>query len=247
MRTCAFCPHSAKLSSEHIMGRWMNKLFAGKGQIKYADGRGNQWEKPTAEIDWTAKIVCETCNNTWMSDIETRHAEPVLTPLIEGKRVVPIGETEARSLAIFAFKTAAVVDYAHKVSERPFFSSRIRNGFRTHLAIPNYTKMWMAGFHGHRGKVAVHSCQHSGKLTQTQPLSMFVFTCAIGHLVLQVIHVKVFGSISFEPREEFDGVMVPFWPELPAKLLWPFPMNLSTAAQFSALVNRWQTISLVGS
>lgn len=242
MRTCAFCLEAAKLSAEHILGRWMNKLFHGRGKIKYVDGRGNQWEKVATEFDWTAKVVCRACNNTWMSAIEQKHAEPVLTALIEGKEVVPISASRARSLAIFTFKTAVVLDYAHKASNESFFSSRIRTAFRQHLTIPNYTNMWMAGFQGNRAKVALHSAHYSGQLTPTQPISMYVFTCALGHLVLQLAHVKAFGVFQFEPREGLE-MMVRFWPDVPKNLTWPFPANLTTKEEFVALENCWQNIA----
>lgn len=107
MKQCAFCPHTAKLSAEHILGKWMNELFAGRMKGEYSDGAGRHRKWESTEIDWTARVVCENCNNTWMSDIESKHAKLVLTPLIRGEEDVPIGVATARSLAIFTFKTAA--------------------------------------------------------------------------------------------------------------------------------------------
>lgn len=48
-------------------------------------------------LDWKAKVVCEKCNNTWMSDIENNHAKPAVTDLIVGKVDVPIPRSRARS------------------------------------------------------------------------------------------------------------------------------------------------------
>jgi hypothetical protein len=115
-RVCAFCPHLAKLSAEHVLGKWMNKLFVGKMKGKYLDGLGRQSERTSKEIDGTAKAVCEQCNNTWMSDIETMHGEPALTPLIKGEEELSIGTAEATSLAIWTFKTAVVLGHANKRS-----------------------------------------------------------------------------------------------------------------------------------
>jgi len=242
MRSCAFCPETANLSAEHILGKWMNRLFSGKGRIKYVDGRGNKWEKVAKDFDWTAKVVCKTCNNTWMSEIEQKHAIPVLVPLIEAKEVVPVGTSQARSLAIFTFKTAVVIDSALKKSDGPFFSSRLRTAFRKSLSIPSHTNMWMAGFQKNRTKVAIHTAHYNGELTPTQPMSMFVFTCALGHLVLQFAHLKTIGQFQFEPQQGLE-MMVPFWPQVPDKLTWPFPVNLTTKEQFAALENCWQNIA----
>jgi len=40
-------------------------------------------------MDWKVRVVCEKCNNTWMSDIEHNHAKPVLTPLVTGQMNIP--------------------------------------------------------------------------------------------------------------------------------------------------------------
>lgn len=222
----------------------MSKLFAGKGRINYLDGRGNQFRKDSPEFDWRVKVVCAACNNSWMSDIESQHAEPVLTPLIEG-RSVSVNSAVARSVAIFTFKTAAVIDYAHSAPEGPFFSNRIRYAFRQQLAIPSNTQMWMGGFEKHRKKIKLHTVQHHGKLTPSQPVSMFVFTCALGFLVLQLVHVKVIGTASFTPAPGFDTSMAPFWPEPYPGLMWPLPVNLMNDQQFTALEGRWQTIGII--
>lgn len=221
----------------------MNKLFVGKMKGKYLDGLGRQSERISKDIDWTAKVVCARCNNTWMSDIETKHGEPVLTPFIKGEETLSIGTAEAASLAIWTFKTAVVLDHAYKRSREPFFSERIRFAFREHLIIPSLTRMWMTGFLSHRNKIVTQTVYHEGNLTPSQPLNMYVFTCAFGCLTIQLLHVKVFGEANFRPRADVDNAMVPFWPQMLQNLRWPFPVNLSSEEQFSALANRWQHIS----
>src|SRR5215813_678214 len=107
MRTCAFCSHSAKMSAEDVLPKWMHDLLTGNGVMRFETAQ-KQWAVATPHIDWRAKVVCENCNNTWMSRIEGL-AKPVLTPLIEGDKVVPIDQSAARSIAIWTFKTAVVI------------------------------------------------------------------------------------------------------------------------------------------
>src|ERR1700677_4836142 len=114
MKECAFCPHTAKLSAEHIVSAWMDELFVGPVKTKITDTAGFVREWKSSELDWKAKVVCGPCNNTWMSEIESKHAKPVMTPLIKGDSAFPIGSSEAHSLALFAFKTAVVLDHAHR-------------------------------------------------------------------------------------------------------------------------------------
>jgi hypothetical protein len=221
----------------------MNQLFAGKGLMKYEDGGGRKWESVSPEIDWRAKVVCAKCNNGWMSTIESEHGKPALTPLIEDANAFPITASIARSLAIFTFKTAVVLDHAHRLSGVPYFSTDDRNAFREHLTIPDNTAMWMGRFEGHRRKIKTQTVHHAGKLSPTQPLKMYVFTCALGCLVLQLVHVKVSGIDGFEPLPGFEYSMAPFWPELHPDLMWPFQFSLTTDSEFEALRDRWQTIS----
>src|ERR1039458_9469419 len=117
MPECAFCDHKGKLSNEHIVSEWMRELFPGKLDITF---QNKKW-RTTNSVDYKAKTVCENCNNTWMSRLETEHAKPVLTPLVTGKAGVPIKLEEARSIALFAYKTAIVMDYAQCRNGSPFF------------------------------------------------------------------------------------------------------------------------------
>ena len=148
MKECAFCPHTAKLSLEHVVSVWMNELFVGPVKAKITDSTGLLQEWTSPGLDWTARVVCEPCNNTWMSDIESTHAMPVMTPLIKGDSALPIGSSEAHSLALFAFKTAVVLDHANRRDKTPFFSSRIRYSFRRDLVIPGTVQMWLCGYEG---------------------------------------------------------------------------------------------------
>lgn len=221
----------------------MNQLFAGKGLMKYEDGRGRKWETVSSEIDWRAKVVCAKCNNGWMSKIESEHAKPVLTPLIKDVDAIPITASLARSLAIFTFKTAVVIDHAHKLSGEPYFMLDDRNAFREQLTIPENTAMWMGRFEGHSRKIKTQSVHHAGNLSPAQPLKMYVFTCAIGSVVLQLVHAKVSGIAGFEPLPGFEYTMAPFWPKLFPNLIWPFKPSLTTDSEFEALRDRWRTIA----
>jgi hypothetical protein len=86
MKECAFCTNSGKMSAEHIFARWVQDLFPAKRIAFYIGGSADRSRRFEAEtIDWKAKVVCANCNNTWMSDIESVHGKPVLTPFIVGE------------------------------------------------------------------------------------------------------------------------------------------------------------------
>jgi hypothetical protein len=118
MNECAFCDYKGKLSAEHIASQWMQELFPGRRTAWLKNDKMKERKQfETDTMDWKAKVVCENCNNTWMSDIETEHAQPALTPLITGEMDIPIDLSRAHSMALFAFKTTVVLDHARRLRE----------------------------------------------------------------------------------------------------------------------------------
>src|SRR3954468_13090910 len=122
MPPCAFCPYSAKLSAEHIWSEWMRDLLPIKRFRFYRRDENRvpvtTWNK--SNLDVTAKVVCKRCNEGWMSDLESSHAKVALQPLILGDQHITISEKRSRSLALFAFKTAVVIDHMGR-DGNPFF------------------------------------------------------------------------------------------------------------------------------
>src|ERR1017187_10244882 len=115
MKECAFCEHTGKLSAEHIASDWMKDLFPGRRTAWFFNREtGVRKNFDSDSMDWTAKVVCESCNNGWMSDIESHHAKPALTPLITGEMDIPINLERAQSMALFAFKTAVILDHSQR-------------------------------------------------------------------------------------------------------------------------------------
>ena len=63
-------------------------------------------------LDLTANVVCKPCNEGWMSDIESKYAQPAMEALIiGGKTDFTISKARAKAIALFAFKTAVVIDH----------------------------------------------------------------------------------------------------------------------------------------
>ena len=148
-RECAFCPSTAKMSAEHIWSEWMNDLFPGPKRYNNRIAGNSVFIRSSRTLDWTAKVVCKECNETWMSDIEGNRAKPAMTPMIRGKigKVgIEIDSSRANSLALFSFKTAVVVDHMRPRNEPRFFSKFVRYGFRESRAIPASTGIWLSAY-----------------------------------------------------------------------------------------------------
>jgi len=248
MAECAFCDHEGKLSAEHITSQWMKPLFPGKKLAHYIDGATKAEKHFVIEsVDWKAKVACGKCNSGWMSKIESEHAQPALTPLITGQVGIPIDLSRAYSIALFAFKTAVILDYAHAVDGIPFFSKRIRHAFRTSQAIPPQVNMWFCGYRDHRGGGQFKTFYHKGQISPSDHLLMYTCTGAIGYFVFKVVVVKQIWNHSLVPSGGFEGLSVPFWPAVPRDFVWPPPFALADKKQFEAFADRWRTIRLIES
>lgn len=243
-KECAFCPHKAKLSAEHLWSAWMNDLFPGKKRFTRKNDKGEvtgQWVGPA--LDWKAKVVCQTCNNGWMSRLENEHAIPAITDLILGN-ALEMTKQKARSLALFALKTAVVFDHVQR-DRTPFFSRHSRHRFAKCLAMPFGVQMWMAGFLP-MGSGHVQSAYHQGFLGAANHLEMYVCTYAIGHLVFQVVAQRQRGFTAFSPNSRFEHVAIPFWPVLAAGACWPPADVLRTVDDSDAFHDRWSVIGVHG-
>jgi hypothetical protein len=236
------------MSAEHITSEWMSELFPGQITARRADkneeGKYREWRPDS--LDFKAKVVCEPCNNTWMSEIEGKHAKPVMTPLIIGKLDIPIGVAEATSMALFSFKTAVVLDHARRLPQPPFFDRNSRHAFRETLTIPPNVQMWLCGFAGNRGSGHFRTLYHEPNFPTPDNWLMYVCTFAIGHMAIQVVAVKdKANDAHFVPTPSLVGVAIPFWPRLQPNYVWPGHAGIRNPDEFVALCHRWQNIQVI--
>jgi hypothetical protein len=241
-RECAFCAHTGKLSNEHIFAKWVRDLFPGTTDAYYIGGSSNRNERfVTEKIDWKAKVVCDKCNNTWMSDIENVHGNPVLTPLVTGRETdLPITQTMARSIAIYAFKTAVVQNHADHKSN-PFFPARVRHAFRANHSIPDDVSVWICGIKQELPNIKVASTYYRGQLSPTYHWQMYAFTCQIGHLVIQVLAVKQPGEIGFRSLSGYEDIAILVSPDILPGRTWP-GRYIFDGDRFLDFATRWEHV-----
>ena len=151
MRKCAFCHSVAAMSGEHIWSDWIGRLVEpdrrGAYTFRRVDKGGNTlstWKSD--KLDWTSRIVCESCNSTWMSDLENA-VKPALSEILLG-RPVALGAKDLAALATSAFKTTVITDQLRS-DRSPFFERSVRTRFRLSRRIPSNVQMWLAAFHGY--------------------------------------------------------------------------------------------------
>jgi hypothetical protein len=196
------------------------------------------------KLDWTIKVVCERCNNTWMGEIESKYAKPVMTPLILGRAGIAITQSDADAIGRFAFKTAVILDHLAR-ARPPFFSRFARHEFRKCHAIPASVRMWLAGFASlERGNAK--TIYHEGEDSTGNRFQFYICTYSVGHLAFQVVSLRnPLPRMSFSPADDrFELLTIPYWPWIPSGTLWPPAHVLGSVAEFDAFADRWHRVSV---
>jgi len=214
----------------------MNALVPGEKKFLNILERTN-WS--ANELNWTAKVVCEPCNNGWMSDIEKWHAQPAMSELIAGKVDIPIPQSRANSIALFAFKTIAILEHLNRTRTSRFFPRDVRYRFRETLEIPPSINIWMAGYLP-LGQGRCTTIYH--ELPYPRSLELYVCTYAIGHFVFQVVAERKPSSLALSPIPRFERLAVPFYPRIDAGFVWPPEVALKTVKDFDVFAARWGRI-----
>jgi hypothetical protein len=256
MRKCAFCSSEAKLTGEHVWSAWIGKLLASKSSKQFNVSRkyrnaddARTWTQRT--IDHKTKVVCKSCNEGWMSDLEGA-AKATLSGIIRDAAPVSLLSRGVDSLAAFAFKCAVVADHTSP-NGTPFFSPHIRHKFRECGEIPAGVRMWIAAFQG----ISRTSCRFNSYYSKPNAAYMgefdfFVFTYAAGHLALQVVaprwkrlhlHRRRLPRVIADSL--WDATTVEFWPTPGLPLSWP-PSRCLDDGSFRAFTDRFSRTMRVG-
>lgn len=123
-RQCAFCGSTKRIEAEHVWPHWAAELFADEGTFAYYRqfvGVGYEPEAPSAwsqkPFELKVRAVCKSCNNGWMSDLETAAKDMLFGSAFSGHgRVLSRGGQ--RTLAGWALKTAMMAEHTNARSRR---------------------------------------------------------------------------------------------------------------------------------
>jgi hypothetical protein len=219
----------------------MNLLFP-PGEITFQkvtpDGSVlGEWRAP--HLNMKANVVCEKCNNTWMSDIESQHAKPAMSDLILGNRVGAVGAKRASGIALFAFKTAVIANHMLPENEE-FFELSQRYAFRESLVLPPKVAMWFVGLEpGIAGGLRTHNVTFTDK--NNAVLILNVCTYSVGQFGFQVVSAKTDTLAEVESLPTPSDLTVLFHPVLTERVSWPRKVVLGRAA-FDGFHARWNSV-----
>jgi hypothetical protein len=227
MRACIFCGNSAD-SKEDLFPRWILKRVVTRQPLYRQMGDA----PPVLTEDQEVRVpcVCQKCNNTWMSGMETT-VKKFLGPMIEDLSF-SLDIQNQRNLSEWALKCAMIND---AVDLHPrFFTEAESFAFKLKRRIPDRTLVFAARFTG-------RSLDSNGvDFTLTEPESggllvrAHVYNVMVGHVVLQVLswhpepsHEK--KIIRFQSLDgPWDQLAIQVWPIEKKSVTWPPPVSLST-------------------
>jgi hypothetical protein len=252
-KICAFCPAEAvKHGGEHAWSNWMNQFITSR-KFRFASfnetGKHRTWIR--RKLNEKLPVVCESCNNEWMSDLENDHAKPAIKDLLVSDKLIKLSPERLRSIAIFAFKTAVVADHYSigESSASPFFSAAARYAFRESLKIPGGVQMWISAAK-ESGHGTLRGCYYPSPPEARHGFKFYALTFGAGYFLVQVVASKWLdpssapGNFPFlTSGKHWNKFSEPFWPSDGKPIQWPFDkqFNLVWLNQFC---NRWRRINV---
>jgi hypothetical protein len=227
MESCIFCGNPAD-SKEDLFPRWILKRV--QTRVPLYRQLGDAPPEITEDQEVRIPCVCQKCNNTWMSGMETT-VKKFMGPMIEDISLA-LDRQNRQNLAEWVVKCAMCND-AVDVHPR-FFTETECRAFKQKRTIPDRTLVFAARFTG-------RSLDSNGvDFTLIEPgtgmllVRGHVYNVMVGHVVLQML------SWHPEPQNKdkiirlraadgpWDKLTSQIWPIEKKLVDWPPPLSLST-------------------
>jgi hypothetical protein len=231
---CGFCYERPADSGEHIYDDWICRRLEAGGIASFTHSHATGGPRKTwhsNKLDRKINVVCEQCNNTWMSDI-TNAAKPTVEaigfePYADGDGIRPrvLEAKEIASLALWVLLKAMVMDLGGSDTEL-FYTKTQRLNFYHRRSLPRWLRMWISSmfvqaalYHSYTGTSANH-VKHGVELN-----------CAnygVGRFLVQVVHYRWKRADDRHNRKapawDFsldEGLCIPIWPTDGSPIHWP--------------------------
>jgi hypothetical protein len=241
LRSCLFCTDKSS-TKEDVWPLWLMKRFPlrGEGRMFAERGGAELGDWPLSKARLTVRCLCKSCNNGWMSQLESE-TKPVVESILDG--VVSALDTSAQStLGGWAVKTAMVLEATDP--NRPwFYSNDERYRLRTMRSVPQRTSVWIAKC-VNQGDIYSAAKDHR-RNPGDNSIRAFSVTMAFGSLAFQVVTVKASAAIppnvavTYDVSEgPWDATLVQVWPTSQSPRVWPPTYGLDSDRGLEALTER---------
>jgi hypothetical protein len=113
-RKCIFCGNKGDLSNEHIFPQWLLQEFnisKSKLHMVHNNFGVNLSERKLTFNNFVNGLVCKTCNNGWMSQLEDRVKTTLISLMNFELESIEMLKKNHKDIAKWAIKTAMVLNY----------------------------------------------------------------------------------------------------------------------------------------
>jgi hypothetical protein len=253
-KKCAFCTRSAD-SREHIFSDWMLRMLPPNERYHFTErvtATGEYRRYTQRKINLKAKVVCTSCNNTWMGDLENNHLKPAIKELLFGNEITILALKKLIPISAFMFKTLVAANHRELATVTPFFPSTERNRFRLALRIPPGVQVWIARRNTVAGKYyGFWKSSHGGTQKASYGFSIYACTWNFQNVVLQALAIKwnskrrrnTLKPMTFLQEQRWNDSAIPIWPPPSNDVHWPPPLDLSNNA-LHEYSDRWDSIQV---
>jgi hypothetical protein len=202
-------------------------------------------------MDHTAKVVCIPCNTGWMSDLESKHAEPAMKALILSDKPSTLTTEQLVSVAIFAFKTSVIGDHTER-KKLPFFPAQVRRRFANTLRLPRGFQVWIGcidesdphhGVFRRRYWNTPSGTSHGFHLyATTWGIGRFVFQCTATRWTSGRDRRNMLPHLTQDTN--WNAIALPIWPMLTAPIVanWPPAVHLGHDLLYE-FSDRWRRMT----
>lgn len=238
MVTCIFCGLRRPASEEDVISKWIRRTLDPATEVMVrAEPTGAVSRIPHLTVS-LENMVCQECNNTWMSRLENRGVKPFLAPMLTNKHAVTLDEVQQRDLARWAIIKVLLMEHAMRqrrahlrptvgyAPSDPELAWLYRNDDP-----PPRSRVWLGAFDA-QGRVLVST--QSRLLTSAPtpgpaaPVAAHMTTLTIGYVLLQVFSTNFVladaGSIpayDANPPQPYAQALSRIWPIGRSRLQWP--------------------------
>lgn len=227
---CGFCG-ALGVTKEHVWPDWLRKVIlesrtsSGKKRFRAeieSGGAAKQFKSESLEM--TVKMPCRSCNNGWMSALESQGKE-FITGMADRGQTTLLTRDRQIVLSRWAVKTAMVYEFTSPECETKYFTEVERLAFKERLEIPENVWVWTGRYDGAR---PMHSLQRRarGRKPEKDVIripTIYSHTFSANFVALQVFaYRRTEGNLSQAASATRKERLMQIWPLDSTNMIsWP--------------------------
>jgi hypothetical protein len=221
-RQCISCG-GRPTTREPAIPQWTRRYFPIRGHFATERSVAGAAERqfPSQTLGPVVKVACKACNSGWMSDLESR-AQATVARLVEANGLlhhagVTLSRADQATIALWAAKTFAVLEFTSEPSREPYFLRPERANLRRGI-MPLNAFIWLASYAGQHASLCVgHELAFRSPITASVARG-YQSTVAVRGMAIQLMTFRWSPKAAGASRIEFAAIDA--WPKITTQI-WP--------------------------